>query len=158
MKKRMKLLLVAVAATWCCTVYSKGNTGGRNTGGPTTQPWLPLGLSIIAPPVQLPSPSHSLFGAMVNVGYGRMRDVYVLDVGLANSVTHNMAGLEVGLINLAVTSYGAQVGAYNETETLYGVQVGVFNFAGDLNGLQIGVLNFSPSGGATVFPILNYGF
>jgi len=158
MKKRMKLLLVAVAATWCCTVYSKGNTGGRNTGGPTTQPWLPLGLSIIAPPVQLPSPSHSLFGAMVNVGYGRMRDVYVLDVGLANSVTHNMAGLEVGLINLAVTSYGAQVGAYNETETLYGVQVGVVNFAGDLNGLQIGVLNFSPSGGAWVFPILNYGF
>ncbi len=158
MKKRMKLLLVAVAATWCCTVYSKGNTGGRNTGGPTTQPWLPLGLSIIAPPVQLPSPSHSLFGAMVNAGYGRMRDVYVLDVGLANSVTHNMAGLEVGLINLAVTSYGAQVGAYNETETLYGVQVGVVNFAGDLNGLQIGVLNFSPSGGAWVFPILNYGF
>ena len=158
MKKRMKLLLVAVAATWCCTVYSKGNTGGRNTGGPTTQPWLPLGLSIIAPPVQLPSPSHSLFGAMVNFGYGRMRDVYVLDVGLANSVTHNMAGLEVGLINLAVTSYGAQVGAYNETETLYGVQVGVVNFAGDLNGLQIGVLNFSPSGGAWVFPILNYGF
>ena len=158
MKKRMKLLLVAVAATWCCTVYSKGNTGGRNTGGPTTQPWLPLGLSIIAPPVQLPNPSHSLFGAMVNVGYGRMRDVYVLDVGLANSVTHNMAGLEVGLINLAVTSYGAQVGAYNETETLYGVQVGVVNFAGDLNGLQIGVLNFSPSGGAWVFPILNYGF
>ena len=158
MKKRMKLLLVAVAATWCCAVYSKGNTGGRNTGGPTTQPWLPLGLSIIAPPVQLPSPSHSLFGAMVNVGYGRMRDVYVLDVGLANSVTHNMAGLEVGLINLSVTSYGAQVGAYNETETLYGVQVGVVNFAGDLNGLQIGVLNFSPSGGAWVFPILNYGF
>ena len=153
MKKSMNLLLVAVAATWCCAVYSKGNTRG-----PTTQPWLPLGLSIIAPPVQLPNPSHSLFGAMVNVGYGRMRDVYVLDVGLANSVTHNMAGLEVGLINLSVTSYGAQVGAYNETETLYGVQVGVVNFAGDLNGLQIGVLNFSPSGGAWVFPILNYGF
>ena len=153
MKKRMKFLLVAVAATWCCAVSAKGYEGSG-----ATQPWLPLGLSIVAPPVQLPSPSHSLFGAMANVGYGRMRDVYVLDVGLANSVTHNMAGLEVGLINLAVTSYGAQVGAYNETETLYGVQVGVVNFAGDLNGLQIGVLNFSPSGGATVFPILNYGF
>ena len=153
MKKRMKLLLVAIAATWCCAVSAKGHAEKSST-----QPWLPLGLSIIAPPVQLPSPSHSLFGAMVNVGYGRMRDVYVLDVGLANSVTHNMAGLEVGLINLAVTSYGAQVGAYNETETLYGVQVGVVNFAGDLNGLQIGVLNFSPSGGAWVFPILNYGF
>ena len=153
MKKRMKILLVAVATTWCCAVSSKGYAGSSST-----EPWLPLGLSIIAPPVQLPNPSHSLFGAMVNVGYGRMRDVYVLDVGLANSVTHNMAGLEVGLVNLAVTSYGAQVGAFNETETLYGVQVGVFNFAGDLHGLQLGVLNFSPSGGATVFPILNYGF
>lgn len=53
---------------------------------------------------------------MVNVGYGRMRGVCLLDVGLANSVTRNMVGLEVG------------------------------------------VLNFSPSGGAWVFPILNFGF
>ena len=53
---------------------------------------------------------------MVNVGYGRMRDVCLLDVGLANSVTRNMVGLAVG------------------------------------------VLNFSPSGGAWVFPILNFGF
>ena len=153
MKKRMKLLLVAVAATWCCAVSAK-----EYMGSGATQPWFPLGLSIVAPPVQLPSPPHSLFGAMVNVGYGRMRDVCLLDVGLANSVTRNMVGLEVGVVNFSGTSYGAQVGAYNEAETLYGVQVGVVNFAGDLNGLQIGVLNFSPSGGALVFPILNYGF
>ena len=153
MKKRMKFLLVAVAATWCCAVSAKGYEGSG-----ATQPWLPLGLSIVAPPVQLPSPPHSLFGAMVNVGYGRMRDVFLLDVGLMNSVTRNMAGLEVGVVNFSGTSYGAQVGAYNETETLYGVQVGVVNYTGDLNGLQIGLLNFSPSGGAWVFPILNFGF
>ena len=152
--KRMKLLLVAVAAMWCSAVSAKVYEGG----GSSTQPWLPLGLSIIAPPMQLPSPSHSVFGAMVNVGYGQMRDVYLLDVGLVNNVTRNMAGLEVGAINFAGTSYGVQVGAYNETETLYGLQVGVLNFAGDLHGLQIGVLNFSPSGGAVVFPILNFGF
>ena len=154
MKKRMKLLLVAVAATWCSVVSAKVYEGDL----PAQQPWFPLGLSIIAPPVQLPSPSHSLFGAMVNIGYGHMRDVYLLDVGLVNNVRRSMMGLEVGAVNLAGTCYGAQVGAYNETETLYGVQVGVVNFAGDLNGLQIGVLNFSPSGGAWVFPILNYGF
>ena len=149
----MKLLLVAVAATWCCAVSSK-----EYTVSGATQPWLPLGLSLVAPPVQLPSPPHSLFGAMVNVGYGQMRDVCLLDVGLVNNVTRNMVGLEVGAANFAGTTYGVQVGAYNETETLYGVQVGVVIFAGDLNGLQIGVLNFSPSGGAWVFPILNYGF
>ena len=153
MKKRMKILLVAVATTWCCAVSSKGYAGSSST-----EPWLPLGLSIISPPVQLPSPSHSLFGVMVNVGYGRMRDVCLLDVGLVNNVTRNMVGLEAGAVNFACTSYGVQVGAYNETETLYGVQVGVFNFAGDLHGLQLGVLNFSPSGGAVVFPILNFGF
>ena len=154
MKKRMKLLLVAVAATWCSAVSAKVYEGDL----PAKQPWFPLGLSIVAPPVQLPSPPHSLFGAMVNVGYGRMRDVCLLDVGLMNSVTRNMAGLEVGVVNFSGTSYGAQVGAYNETETLYGVQVGVVNYTGDLNGLQIGLLNFSPSGGAWVFPILNFGF
>ena len=153
MKKRMKLLLVAVAATWCCSVSAKGYTENS-----APQLWFPLGLSIIAPPVQLPSSSHSLFGAMVNVGYGRMRDVCLLDVGLVNNVTHNMVGLEVGAVNFGGTSSGVQVGIFNETETLYGLQVGVINTTGDLNGLQLGLLNFSPSGGALVFPILNFGF
>ena len=81
MKKRMKLLLLAVAATWCCAVSAKGKSADTST-----QPWFPLGLSIVAPPVQLPNPSHSLFGAMVNLGYGQMRDVYLLDVGLVNNV------------------------------------------------------------------------
>lgn len=153
MKKRMKLLLVAVAATWCSAVSAKGHLEDSSP-----QLWFPLGLSIIAPPVQLPSSSHSLFGAMVNVGYGRMRDVCLLDVGLVNNVTHNMVGLEVGAVNFGGTSSGVQVGVFNETETLYGVQVGVINTTGDLNGLQLGLLNFSPSGGALVFPILNFGF
>ena len=155
MKRRLGFLLAAVAAMWCCAANAK-EPAHHDDGG--MRPWFPLGLSIVAPPVQLPSPPHSLFGAMVNVGYGRMRDVCLLDVGLANSVTRNMVGLEVGVVNFSGTSYGAQVGAYNEAETLYGVQVGVVNFAGDLNGLQLGVLNFSPSGGAWVFPILNFGF
>ena len=153
MKKRMKLLLVAVAATWCCAVSSK-----EYTVSGATQPWLPLGLSLVAPPVQLPSPSHSLFGAMVNLGYGQMTDVCLLDVGLINNVTHNMVGLEVGPVNIADTCYGGQVGALNITTTLYGAQVGVVNITGDLHGLQLGVLNFSSNGGALVFPILNFGF
>ena len=154
MKKKMKLLLVAVAATWCSAVSAKVHEGSL----PSQQPWLPLGLSIIAPPVQLPNPSHSLYGAMVNVGYGQMRDVYLLDVGIVNNVRRSMVGLEAGLVNFAGTCYGAQVGAYNDAETVYGVQVGVVNTTGDLNGLQLGLLNFTPSGGAWVFPILNIGF
>ena len=156
MKKSARFLLVAVAAAWCCAVSAK--EAARQDDGGDTRPWLPLGLSIITPPVQLPSPSHSLFGAMVNLGYGQMTDLCVLDVGLVNNVTRDMIGLEVGPVNIAGMCYGGQVGALNITDTLCGAQVGVVNITGDLHGLQLGVLNFSSNGGALVFPILNYGF
>ena len=156
MKKTLRFLLVAVAAMWCCAASAK--EPAHHDKGDDSRLWFPLGLSIIAPPVQLPSPSHSLFGAMVNLGYGQMTDVCLLDVGLVNNVTRNMAGLEVGPVNIADTCYGGQVGALNITDTLYGAQVGVVNITGNLHGLQLGVLNFSSNGGALVFPILNFGF
>ena len=155
MKSTLRFLLVAVAAMWCSAASAKEPA---HPDDDDTRPWLPLGLSIIAPPVQLPSPSHSLFGAMVNVGYGQMRDVCLLDVGLVNNVTRHMVGLEVGPVNIADTCYGGQVGALNITDTLYGAQVGVVNITGNRHGLQLGVLNFSSNGGALVFPILNFGF
>ncbi len=155
MKRRLGFLLAAVAAMWCCAANAK-EPAHHDDGG--MRPWFPLGLSIVAPPVQLPSPSHSLFGVMVNLGYGQMEDVCFLDVGLINNVTYNMAGLEVGPVNIAGTCYGGQVGALNITDKLYGAQVGAVNITGDLHGLQLGVLNFSSNGGALVFPILNYGF
>ena len=126
--------------------------------GSSSRIWLPIGLSIIAPPVQLPSPMHSVFGAMVNLGYGQMTDVAILDVGLINNVTDDMVGLEVGAVNLAGTCLGVQAGVVNYASTVCGVQVGLVNIAGSLHGLQLGVLNFSSSGGALVFPIFNLGF
>ena len=110
MKKTLRFLLVAVAAMWCCAASAK--EPAHHDKGDDSRLWFPLGLSIIAPPVQLPSPSHSLFGAMVNLGYGQMTDVCLLDVGLINNVTSTMAGLEVGPVNIADLCYGAQVGAY----------------------------------------------
>ena len=156
MKRTLRFLLAAVAATWCCAASAK--EPAHHDDGGETWPWLPLGLSIVTPPVQLPSPAHSLFGAMVNVGYGQMANVCPLDVGLVNNVTRNMVGLEVGPVNIADACYGGQLGALNITEALYGAQVGVVNITGNLHGLQLGVLNFSSNGGALVFPILNYGF
>ena len=156
MKKTLRFLLVAVAAMWCCAASAK--EPAHHDKGDDSRLWFPLGLSIIAPPVQLPSPSHSLFGAMVNLGYGQMTDVCLLDVGLINNVTRNMVGLEVGPVNIADACYGGQVGALNITDTLCGAQVGVVNITDDLHGLQLGVLNFSSNGGALVFPILNFGF
>ena len=130
----------------------------RDDGGKDSRIWLPIGLSIITPPVQLPSPSHSVFGAMLNLGYGQVDNLAILDVGIINNVSDGMIGLEFGAANLSGVCIGAQVGAVNIASKTVGLQLGVLNMTGDLHGVQLGVLNFSDSGGALVFPIFNIGF
>lgn len=153
----MKKLMIAVAALACtfAAVAADGNSGGR---GESPRVWLPIGLSILTPPIQLPSPSHTVFGGMLNLGYGQVENLAVLDLGLINNVTDTMTGLELGAVNLAGTCVGVQLGAVNVASRTAGVQLGVVNFTGDLHGVQLGLLNFSSSGGAIRFPILNFGF
>jgi len=126
--------------------------------GLSSPPWFPLGLSIVAPPVQLPSPPHAVFGAMINLGYGQVDGLAILDVGLINNVTEEMVGLEAGLVNLADDCAGAQVGVFNMAEDVVGLQLGIVNSAGNLHGVQLGLINMSAEGGAWIFPILNFGF
>ena len=152
----MKKLIIAFTALACTfAVAADGKSKGH---GDDTRVWLPLGLSIITPPIQLPSPSHTVFGGMINLGYGQVENLAVADLGLINNVTDTMTGLEFGPVNLAGTCVGAQVGALNIASHTVGLQLGVLNFTGDLHGVQLGILNFSGSGGAIVFPILNLGF
>jgi len=152
----MKKLMV-MAAALACTFAAVAADGSKNKAEDSPL-WLPLGLSIIAPPVQLPSPSHTVFGGMINLGYGQVTNLAVLDLGLINNVTDTMTGFEVGPVNFAGTCIGAQVGALNIASRTVGLQLGVLNFTGNLHGVQLGVLNFSDSGGALIFPILNIGF
>ena len=149
MKKLIRIALIGALAFGGTSAFADGLS---------SPPWLPLGLSIVAPPVQLPSPSHTVFGAMVNLGYGQVDGLAVLDIGLINNVTDEMAGLELGLVNLAGSCVGAQVGALNIADDMCGLQLGVVNFAGDLHGVQLGLVNMSTEGGALIFPILNFGF
>lgn len=144
----MKKLLMAVAVMACVFTASADDS----------RPWLPLGISLVTPPLQLPSPSHTVFGAMINIGYGQVDNLAVLDLGLINNVTDTMTGLELGPINLAGTCTGVQLGALNIASRTVGLQLGVLNMTGDLHGVQLGLLNMSSSGGALVFPILNLGF
>ena len=124
----MKKLMVVVAALACAfAAVADGNSGKQDGDSPL---WLPLGLSILTPPVQLPSPSHTVVGGMINLGYGQMDNILLLDLGVINNVTDTMTGLELSAVNMA----------------------------GTCAGVQLGVLNFSSSGGAIVFPILNLGF
>ena len=146
----MKRLLMAVAIMACVFTASAEDSDSRI--------WLPLGISLVTPPIQLPSPSHTVFGAMLNIGYGQVENLAVLDLGLINNVTDTMTGLELGPINIVGTCAGVQLGALNIASRTVGLQFGALNFTGDLHGVQLGVLNFSGSGGALVFPILNLGF
>ena len=147
MKKLIRLALIGALAF-----------GGTSAvaDGLSSPPWFPLGLSIVAPPVQLPSPSHAVYGAMINLGYGQVDGVAILDVGLINNVTEEMVGLEIGPVNLADNCVGAQVGVFNMADEMFGLQLGVVNSAGNLHGVQIGLLNFNATG--IFFPILNAGF
>ena len=123
----MKKLVLVVAVLACAFAAVADDSSGSSSD---TRVWLPLGLSIITPPIQLPSPSHTVFGGMINLGYGQVENLAVADLGLINNVTDTMTGVELGPVNLAGTCVG----------------------------VQLGVLNFSGSGGAIVFPILNLGF
>ena len=149
MKKLIRLALIGALAF--------GGTAAV-ADGLSSPPWFPLGLSIIAPPVQLPSPSHAVYGAMINLGYGQVDGVAILDLGLINNVTDEMVGLEVGPVNLADDCVGAQVGVFNMADEMFGLQLGVVNSAGNLHGVQLGLINMSAEGGAWIFPILNIGF
>lgn len=152
MKKTIVAALLAALSAAAPAAYGaeKENDGGRI--------WLPIGLSIVAPPVQLPSPSHTVFGGMVNLGYGQVENIAILDAGIANNVTGTMYGVQAGALNFAGNAYGVQAGVFNSADVTAGLQIGVLNFTGDLHGVQIGVLNFSSSGGALVFPVVNIGF
>jgi len=149
MKKLIRFALIGALAFGGTSAFADGLS---------SPPWFPLGLSIVAPPVQLPSPSHTVFGAMVNLGYGQVDGLAILDVGLVNNVTDEMVGLEAGLVNLADECVGAQVGLFNMADEMFGLQVGVVNSAGYLHGVQLGLINMSAEGGALIFPILNIGF
>ena len=151
----MKKIVLAVAVLACAFAGFADDSSGRSSD---TRVWMPLGLSIITPPIQLPSPSHTVFGAMINLGYGQVENLAVADLGLINNVTDTMTGVELGPVNIAGTCVGVQVGALNIASKTVGLQLGVLNFTGDLHGVQLGLLNFSGSGGALVFPILNLGF
>ena len=146
----MKKLLLAAAIMASVFTVSADDSGSRL--------WLPLGISLVTPPLQLPSPSHTVFGAMINIGYGQVENLAVLDLGLINNVTDTMTGLELAPVNLVGTCLGAQVGALNIASRTVGVQLGVLNMTGDLHGVQLGLINMSSSGGALIFPILNLGF
>ena len=148
----MAIALVMVGASMAATVAGKA---ARDTGD--SPAWAPIGLSLLSYPMQIPTAEHSVFGAMLNIGYGRMDNVYPLEVGLFNQVLGTMGGIQVGASNFTEDVYGIQLGIANISAEAYGIQLGLVNVADHLHGLQIGLVNVNKSG-TVFFPIFNLGF
>ena len=119
--------------------------------------WLPIGLSLIAYPMQVPTVEHSIYGVMLNAGYGKMDNVYPLEAGLFNQVLGNMGGVQAGVSNLAEDLYGFQLGIVNISTAARGFQIGLVNVTDHLYGLQVGLVNVNKAG-TVFFPVINLGF
>lgn len=176
-----RLAAIAAAIAFAVSLFSCFvRAEGDRVNGDGVKPWAPLGVSLIASGLQVPDVEHSIFGAMLNIGEGEVKDAYFLNAGLFNIVDRTMAGVQVGLYNETKTGhgvqggfmnvsdkfYGIQAGVLNVSSTVYGLQVGLINFGYDLRGVQIGLLNVSEGdggqscmiGGFTILPILNVRF
>lgn len=125
--------------------------------GEIEHPWFPAGISLISAPIQIPTTAYSVYGVMLDVGYGQVTDSYLLNVGIVNNVTRNMCGFQVGPVNIADCLVGIQGGLVNYAYDAYGFQLGLVNVARHLHGIQLGIINVNVSG-FPVLPIFNVGF
>ena len=146
----MKKLLAIVVVVFALGVYGEEAKADSCF-------WMPVGLSLFAHPMQIPSDAHTVFGVMLNAGYGRMDNVILAEAGLFNQVTGDMCGLQTGVSNLSGCLVGFQAGLVNITDDAYGFQVGLVNIADRLHGLQLGLVNVNKAG-TVFFPVLNLGF
>ena len=81
-----------------------------------------------------------------------------LQIGFANVVENEFAGMQVGAWNHAGHGYGTQWGIVNTAGYFAGFQLGLLNWADDLDGLQLGLVNVIEDQALCVLPFLNIGF
>ena len=148
----LAVVLAMVGASMAATV------AGKEAWDTSDSPaWAPIGLSLLSYPMQIPTVEHSVFGVMLDIGYGRVDNVYPLEVGLFNQVLGTMGGIQVGASNFTEDVYGLQLGIANISVEAYGIQLGLVNVADHLHGLQVGLVNVNKAG-TVFFPVINLGF
>ena len=90
--------------------------------------------------------------------FNRVNSAAGAQLGFANVVENEFAGLQAGAWNHTGHGYGTQWGIVNTAGYFAGFQLGFFNWADDLDGLQIGLVNVVADQSPCVLPILNIGF
>ena len=100
---------------------------------------------------------ESFNGLAIAGVFNRANNAAGAQLGFANVVENEFAGLQVGAWNHTSHGYGTQWGIVNTAGYFAGLQLGLLNWADDLDGLQIGLVNVIEQP-LSVFPILNIGF
>ena len=90
--------------------------------------------------------------------FNRANSAAGAQLGFANVVESEFAGLQAGAWNHTGHGYGTQWGVVNTAGYFAGLQVGLFNWADDLDGLQLGLINVVADQTLCVLPFLNIGF
>lgn len=109
-------------------------------------------------PVQIFPERYNVYGLRLNLLYGRNANLRGFDLGIANAVNEDFAGLQLGAYNYAHSAYQgcAQVGVVNHTDSFQGLQFGAVNISGQASGLQLGVFNMCRSINGIQLGLLNF--
>lgn len=107
--------------------------------------WSPFQVALWHP-TQLVPDDWDVYGLRMNILYGKNKNVWGLDLGVANTAEKKVRGIQAGLINGPGDLGGLSVGGLNSTRRANGLQAGVFSVAEDrVNGIQLSALfNHSP--------------
>ena len=152
----MKKSLLALSLLSLFAVSSKADERSWN--------WSPLGIGIAAP-VQLPWTETDVYGLRFGGLFGWNRNVYGLDLGLAeicsNESVGNFAGVQASAMSWTEgNAYGLQVAGLANVvkggtwalqaafanavwEDCRGLQLGAINYTVGLKGCQIGLVNWN---------------
>ena len=124
--------------------------------------WSPLGIGIAAP-IQLPFVDSDVYGLRLGGLFGYNRDVYGIDVGVAEICSGGFRGLQVAAMSWTERDdvYGVQASALANVvnastvalqlapvnvvwEDAAGIQLGAVNFTTDFRGVQLGgIINWN---------------
>jgi hypothetical protein len=107
--------------------------------------WSPLQVAIWHP-IQMVPDQWDVYGMRMNLIYGKNKNVWGVDVGVANTTEGPVRGIQAGVINGPGDLDGIGVGGINSTRRVNGFQAGLFSVAEErVTGIQLSALfNQSP--------------
>lgn len=159
MKYRAAVVMMAVLAGIHGALAAPPAAGAPAKAGQTGERTLPLQMSLVSP-LALIDEEDSVNGFRLNLISGANKNVFGLDMGIANRTTVAQKGLQLGGVNIVEGEQsGLQVGFVNWTGVkAMGWQWGFVNATkGDSTGGQAGLVDIAVGCASYQCGLVNYG-